>query len=301
MKEILTEGLTNPTAMRIIGAVNRSRAKQLRGIFDLNGNTHWWDAYDMTHDQGAKQLGIPYDYKRRLFATMREDGVIIIDHDDEQYTKWLKPLVTSAVHVGDDIQFTGWRGTWTPDDFLEQLEEYEQDQAVLQEALSDEEEKLVDALEDWMSHYDKGDAYTGDSNPECDRIIELSKNFKPRYNGMLYRGTAIFDEYGEALARGETVTVPPLPKKLASWSKDTFNALQFAEDAASENHTAVVIAMNTDQLDLVVDLDILYDNRPETGHESEIIAFSQPLVLSKKNVLHLWVYDHEAQESVQIF
>ncbi len=109
------------------------------------------------------------------------------------------------------------------------------------------------------------------------------------------------DEYGEALKRGETVTVPPLPKKLVSWTKSFHTAEMFAENAVYDNHTAVIVAMQADQLKLVVDLDILYDNRPETGHESEVLAHHGPLTLSRQNVLHLWVYDHEAEESVQIF
>lgn len=122
-REILNSELKNPSATQIVNAVGRSHSGQLRGIFDLNGNSFWWDAYDMTHDQGAKHLGIPYNHKRRLFATLREDGAIVIDHDDEQYTPWLKRLVKSAVPLGDDILFTGWRGTWTPEEFLEQLDE----------------------------------------------------------------------------------------------------------------------------------------------------------------------------------
>ncbi len=172
---------------------------------------------------------------------------------------------------------------------------------IISEALSEPEEKLIDALHDWMSDYNEADAYDNSKDAECDRIIALAKDFPVTYRGVLYRGTAIMDEYAKAIERGETVTVPPLPKKLVSWTKDVHIADLFADNAVSSNHSAVIIAMDVSQLRTVVDFDILYDNRPETGHESEVLAYNTPLVLSRRNVKHLWVYDPEAEESVQIF
>lgn len=161
-------------------------------------------------------------------------------------------------------------------------------------------EELVNALHDWMITFSNDDAHTNKADEQCARIIKLSRDYPPTYRGILYRGTAIRDEHAQALLRGETVTIPPLPKKLVSWSKQRHNAETFAENAVWDNHSAVLIRLDSSRLSLVVDLDILYDARPDTGHESEILVHQQPLTISRKDIVSLWLYDPVEEDSIQV-
>lgn len=161
-------------------------------------------------------------------------------------------------------------------------------------------DELLDALDHWMHNYSQDDAHTGGNNHECDRIIALAKDYPVEYKGVLYRATAIHDDLAQALARGETVTLPALPKKLASWTKNVHTAELFADNAVYDNHSAVIVAFNSSELGLVVDMDLLYDNRPEVGHESEVLAYNRALRITPEKVVSLWVYDEDAEESVQV-
>ncbi len=160
--------------------------------------------------------------------------------------------------------------------------------------------ELLDALDHWMHNYSKDDAHTGGNNHECDNIIALAKDYPVSYRGVLYRATAIPDHLAAALAGGETITLPALPKKLASWTKNLHTAELFADNAVYDHHSAVIVRFDARELGLVVDLDLLYDNRPEVGHESEVLAYNRALRITPDKVVSLWVYDEEAEESVQV-
>lgn len=57
----------NPSPKSLYNLTNRASHKRMRGMYD-NGDTYWWDANDAIHADGAKELGIAYDYLNRLEA-----------------------------------------------------------------------------------------------------------------------------------------------------------------------------------------------------------------------------------------
>lgn len=172
---------------------------------------------------------------------------------------------------------------------------------LIESATTKPSEELLDALENWMHDFSSDAAYTNELDQKCQEIIELSRDHPVEYRGMLYRGTAIYDEYAQALKEGKAVTIPPLPKKLVSWTKSLDTALYFADYQAEVGHSAVVVAIRAPLLRTVVDLDLLYDARSNTGHESEVIVHNDPLNLSRSNIKHLWVYDPDTEDSIQIY
>ena len=57
----------NPSPKSLYNLTNRSSHKRMRGMY-YNGDTYWWDANDAIHADGAKELGIEYNYLNRLEA-----------------------------------------------------------------------------------------------------------------------------------------------------------------------------------------------------------------------------------------
>ena len=115
----------NPTARKLISMVERSRDGKLRGLVSMNGDLYWWDAYDATHDQAARELGIEYwpnGKDNRLFAS-RDRGGIVVDHGNDMFAPALRRLAMSA--EGTDMMFSGWLGTWSPEEYIEQLNDIE--------------------------------------------------------------------------------------------------------------------------------------------------------------------------------
>ena len=163
-----------------------------------------------------------------------------------------------------------------------------------------EEYDLITALYVWMTSYSKDDSWTGRKNDLCRKIIALSAGHPPTYSGILYRGTGIPDEAAYALARGETVTILPTPQLLTSWTSRYEHAALFCENACDDNMSAAIIAIPSSRLKMVVDMSILYDAVPETGHESEILVRSGPLTISPKDLQELWVYREDKEECDQI-
>lgn len=164
-----------------------------------------------------------------------------------------------------------------------------------------EQYDILDALEAWMDGYSKDDAWRDTPNPLEARIIELAKDHPPIYQGMLYRGTGIEDDAALALQRGETVTIRGTKRLLASWSKDEDTAQYFCDDAADGcNASAVVMKLDSSRLKMVVDLNVLYDARPHTGHEAEVLCLNEPLVISPQDISELWIYDETKGQSVQV-
>lgn len=86
----------NPTPRSLRAMVERSKEGRLRGVVAPNGDTFWWDAFEKTHDQGAKELGVPYfpnDEDNRLFARVEEDGSIVLEQGEGDTANALAPFV----------------------------------------------------------------------------------------------------------------------------------------------------------------------------------------------------------------
>ena len=73
--------ITNPSPRALENLTRRSRHNWVRGMWD-GQNTHWWDADHAIHADGAKALGIPYDYKNRLEATITPSDDLKVAHDE---------------------------------------------------------------------------------------------------------------------------------------------------------------------------------------------------------------------------
>jgi hypothetical protein len=152
--------------------------------------------------------------------------------------------------------------------------------------------RLVELVRDWSEGYSKDDAFL--SNPSAqaleDRIIALARENPTRYHGTLYRGTGIGDEEFLALEMGRSISFRSSPaRKIASWTKDPYTADRFARDAWNdgESSCAIVIAMPSDQLDVLADVDDLIGS---TG-EHEILVINQSLRLDHNNVIRLYRHD----------
>lgn len=65
----------NPGGAKLRALVDRAAGKSLRGILDVEGNLYVWDAYLATHQRGAAEFGVPYDYLKRVHIVAEEDGV----------------------------------------------------------------------------------------------------------------------------------------------------------------------------------------------------------------------------------
>jgi hypothetical protein len=114
----------NISALSLVKKVEASREHKLRGICDDAGNIYWWDAFYATHDEAAKQLGIPYHIEHRLFAYIDSYGDTVIDQSRDTF-RFLKSLAESAVLHDINISILGWRSRWTAEEYLEQLADYE--------------------------------------------------------------------------------------------------------------------------------------------------------------------------------
>lgn len=155
---------------------------------------------------------------------------------------------------------------------------------------------LIDALEQWENDYSKDDTWQQSSRSAANesRIIALSANHHPAYNGMLYRGTGISDADYHVLEHGGDVTFrQSSSKKLVSWTKDMSVAKSFAEDAVDSGFSSVVIAMHSSRLQMLVDIDEALGM--PTG-ESEVIVLSRPIELNASNVVEMLKYDDDNQK-----
>lgn len=117
----------NPSAAVLRSMIERAQDRRLRGLVAMNGDLFWWDAYYATHQTAAMELGIEYSEgsgpDRRLFATLDYlDGTITIDHGSDEFAEPLRRLAVSASN-DYDFRFTGWRSSWSADEFVEQLDE----------------------------------------------------------------------------------------------------------------------------------------------------------------------------------
>lgn len=150
---------------------------------------------------------------------------------------------------------------------------------------------LVAALDQWADGYSKDDTWQI-SNRAAElesRIISLSANHRPTYNGMLYRGTGILDDDYLALENGADVLYRQSnSKKLISWTKDISVARAFAKDAVETGFSSVVIAMPSYKLPVLVDIDEVLG---VPNGESEVIVRSSPIVLNGSNVIEMFKYE----------
>lgn len=150
---------------------------------------------------------------------------------------------------------------------------------------------LVEAVEKWHEGYEKDDAWTGGNLGEQERILALAKGIEVSYDGMLYRGTAILDDDFLRLQNGEEVSFRLKPAgHLVSWSKALDVADTFAKDAwnGGEGMCAIVIALSSSELDLVVDLGEVSD---DAAGEDEVISRNREIKLTSRNVVRMYAYE----------
>lgn len=118
----------NPPATAMVNLVDRSKEGRLRGLMDpSNGDVFWWDAYDKTHNEAAKELGLDEwadGRDHRLYATRTEDGAIEISMGNDFIAPRLRRLAERDPN-GDTFRFGAFLGNWESADFLDQLNEYE--------------------------------------------------------------------------------------------------------------------------------------------------------------------------------
>lgn len=122
------------TASSLVAQVDKSKTGQLRGVMDpATGEVFWWDAYEKTHNEAAKELGLDEwanGRDHRLYATRREDGAIEITVGNDFIAPSLRRLAERDPD-GDTFRFGAFLGTFNSEDFLAQLDESTLAQAFL--------------------------------------------------------------------------------------------------------------------------------------------------------------------------
>lgn len=153
------------------------------------------------------------------------------------------------------------------------------------------EDPLALALLEWSDGYEKHHAFTGEANASERRIIELvGDRPRPQLDCVLYRGTGIADGIPTRIVSGDCTSIEPSRRLFTSWTKDRQIAKNFLDDALEDNQSAVLLAVHSSQLDVLVDL----TEFPLLGDEQEILVLSGAVPVSPDNVLEAWEYDGNA-------
>lgn len=155
---------------------------------------------------------------------------------------------------------------------------------------------LRQALKDWVDHYDKGDGFTGADNARERRIVELARNRGSNPDCMLYRGTGVEDGFAHSALSGNPSELLHSKRLVSSWTKDVEVARSFMRDAVDSNFSAVLLAVHSSRLDVLVDI----TQFPDIDIESEILALAGSLTLTADDILEAWEYDPEREECILI-
>lgn len=150
------------------------------------------------------------------------------------------------------------------------------------------------SVRDWISNTRKDDAYDGGDNDRERRIIELAGSARPVLTGMLHRGQGVADHVIDDLLTHGHALLPASKRLISSWTTSPEVARDFAEDAADNGLSSLVISMPADMLDAVVDVTTL----DVDASEREVIVLNRDIALTMDHVHCMWRYDDDKNASI---
>lgn len=150
------------------------------------------------------------------------------------------------------------------------------------------------AIRNWVSHTRKSDAHDGADNERERRIIDLAGPTKPFLTVMLHRGQGVPDHVvNDLVARGHAM-LPASKRLISSWTTSLEVARDFAQDAAGDGMSALVISMPAELLDVIVDVTTL----DVDASEREVIVKSADIALMIDHIPYMWRYDDDKGASI---
>jgi hypothetical protein len=161
--------------------------------------------------------------------------------------------------------------------------------------------RLFVLLQEWSDGYEKADAWRRNDKTQRfeEEILQLSRLSSqdrdiPTGITHLYRGQAILDDTMKALREGQDVVIPKSCRLISSWTTDINVAKCFAEDAAEDNFSAVLLSIAIDRLDIVA---FLPDH---ISDEQEVLILNADLLININDIQRCWVYDEDISESTEV-